>query len=185
MHPVLDFFLHRLEPRIETDFVEDVDRNLAIHFIEELQVQGKMWSTEDHLRSHNCDQRQAIYLAKKYSKKLFDLYGCDLYVHCLALLKYKIGGWSAVHTDKMDADCSDCVLSAVMYMNADYEGGDIVFPKISKSYHPASGTCISYPSLWPAYDHGVNTVTSGTRYTLAWCFTKNIDRAFKPYLLDP
>src|SRR5262249_42572397 len=151
-------------------------REFAIQFIDELQVQERMWSTEDHLRSYNSDQDQAIYLAKKYSKKLFDLYGDDLYVHCFALIKYGVGGWLAVHTDKMDEDCSDCVLSAVMYLNADYEGGEIVFPKINKLYHPPSGTCISYPSLWPAYDHGVNQVTSGTRYAMAWCFTKNMDR---------
>src|SRR5262245_54062649 len=107
MHPILNFFQARLEPRIEADFVEQEDREFAIQFIDELQVQERMWSTEDHLRSYNSDQDQAIYLAKKYSKKLFDLYGDDLYVHCFALIKYGVGGWLAVHTDKMDEDCSD------------------------------------------------------------------------------
>jgi hypothetical protein len=71
-----------------------------------------------------------------------------------------------------------------MYLNDEYEGGEIVFPTLRKSYHPDPGTCISYPTLWPAYDHGVNTVTGGARYVMAWCFTTNADRAFKPYLLS-
>ena len=184
MSAIFRFFEARLEPRIESDFVERQDRAFAIQFADALQARDHMFSAENHLRSHNSDEPKAIYLAQKYSSRLLDRYGKPpgVYVHCFALLKYGVGGGMAVHTDRMDAECCDCVLSAVMYLNDEYEGGEITFPKIRKSYHPRPGACISYPTLWPAYDHGVNTVTAGTRYVMAWCFTTNADRAFKPYL---
>ena len=87
-----------------------------------------------------------------------------------------------VHNDKMDEECSDCALSSVMYLNDEYTGGEITFPRLGKKYHPSAGTWVSYPALWQDFDHGVDRVESGTRYALAWCFTTNLHKAFKPYL---
>jgi hypothetical protein len=184
MNQIFSYFDARLEPRIDVDFVEPEDRDSTIRMIDALEATNRMWVAEQHLRLHNDDTQEVVHLARKYAGKLLALYGRPpgVFVHCLALLKYGVGGNMRMHSDRMNEECSDCVLSAVMYLNDAYEGGEIFFPRISKSYHPAPGTCVSYPSLWPAYDHGVHAVTAGTRYAMAWCFTANADRAFRPYL---
>jgi Rps23 Pro-64 3,4-dihydroxylase Tpa1-like proline 4-hydroxylase len=172
------------EPNVMTNFLEPADINYAIKFVDFLELKNVLWG-QDNLRVYNCEYGEAIYFAQKYSQKLFESYNLltGIYVHCLGFIKYNPGDLMGVHTDKMDEECSECVLSAVMYLNNDYKGGEIVFPRLVKSYHPEPGTCVSYPSLWPSFDHGVNMVVEGTRYALAWCFTSNPDKAFKPYLL--
>jgi hypothetical protein len=185
MNTITKYFINATEPRPIDNFIESSDMSLAIDFTDFLESRNLMWG-DQNLRAYNCDYNEAVYLAKKYSKKIFDVYNSSpkLYVHYMGLIKYKVGAWMEVHNDKMDEQCSECELSAVMYLNDNYEGGEIIFPNLKKQYHPKSGSCISYPSLWTDFDHGVNKVTAGTRYSMAWCFTSNKEKAFKPYLQD-
>jgi predicted 2-oxoglutarate/Fe(II)-dependent dioxygenase YbiX len=56
-------------------------------------------------------------------------------------------------------------LSALLYLNDDYEGGEITFPHIGFSQKPKAGSLIFFPSNF-VFVHEVNAVTSGTRYAL-------------------
>jgi predicted 2-oxoglutarate/Fe(II)-dependent dioxygenase YbiX len=54
----------------------------------------------------------------------------------------------------------------VIYLNDDYEGGEIYFPNLSLELKPLPGTLITFPGTL-RYLHGVRRVTGGMRHTIA------------------
>ena len=50
-----------------------------------------------------------------------------------------------------------------LYLNNDYEGGDIFFPNLDFRYHPKAGDLLIF-KIDPDFVHYTETVTSGTRY---------------------
>lgn len=61
-------------------------------------------------------------------------------------------------------------LAILVYLNDDYEGGELYFPRYNYSIKPTAGTMITFPgSLY--YIHGVKEITKGVRYTInQWSF---------------
>lgn len=52
--------------------------------------------------------------------------------------------------------------ASVIYLNDDYEGGEIYFPDLDVSYKPVAGVLLLFEGfLW----HGVRAVGNGVRYT--------------------
>jgi hypothetical protein len=62
-------------------------------------------------------------------------------------------------------------IATLVYLNDDYTGGDIYFPKYDISYKPKPGDLLCFPDN-PDYVHGVKTIESGTRYTTPRWFTR-------------
>jgi len=179
-------FVDSLEPNVISEFVDKQDRDFLKQFIDFLDTRNELQDgTGENKRKYNLDYLELIPLIKKYSQKVFTEYSTSkpIYTHVVGLIKYVEGDWMELHWDWMNEECNSCVLSSVMYLNDDYSGGEITFPNLNKEYHPQAGTWVSYPSLDQRFNHGVNKVTSGVRYALAWCFTADLNKAFKPYLL--
>lgn len=78
------------------------------------------------------------------------------------LLRYDVGGYLPAHQDQ---GVSSRVLSSVMYLNDDYEGGEIKFPNSNISFKPEAGSVIFFPSNF-LYVHEVAPITSGSRYSM-------------------
>lgn len=57
-------------------------------------------------------------------------------------------------------------MSALIYLNDDYEGGEIVFPKQNLTIKPKSGMLIAFPGN-PMYPHSVNPCYGNLRYTIS------------------
>lgn len=55
--------------------------------------------------------------------------------------------------------------SSVIYLNDEYEGGEIYFPKQNFSIKPEKYSAIFFPGNDYDYLHGVKEITSGKRYT--------------------
>ena len=56
--------------------------------------------------------------------------------------------------------------AAVLYLNDDYTGGELFFPKFDYSFKPAAGSLVLFPGT-EEYEHGVHPVTAGpTRYVI-------------------
>lgn len=53
---------------------------------------------------------------------------------------------------------------SIIYLNEEYEGGELFFPKYNIHIKPKPGTLVFFPST-NMYAHGVTEVVSGTRYT--------------------
>jgi predicted 2-oxoglutarate/Fe(II)-dependent dioxygenase YbiX len=88
-------------------------------------------------------------------------------------LKYRPGEFYKAHYD--GGTESGRSISAVIYLNDDYEGGEIEFPNFKIKLKPEKGMLILFPSNY-AYRHIAHPVLSGTKYSLVtWIH----DRPFK------
>ena len=56
-------------------------------------------------------------------------------------------------------------VSIVVYLNDDYEGGDIWFPRFNLSFKPQAGDIIVFPSTY-VYEHASQDMISGTKYSV-------------------
>jgi hypothetical protein len=79
------------------------------------------------------------------------------------LLKYTAGGKFDRHYDSFPA--AQRAVSVLIYLNNDYEGGEIEFVNFGVKIKPKSGTLILFPSNYP-YSHVAHPVTSGTKYVV-------------------
>lgn len=80
----------------------------------------------------------------------------------LHLLKYEKSGHLPAHQDQ---GVSSRVLSSVMYLNDNYEGGEIEFVNSKVKVRPEAGSVIFFPSNF-LYIHEVYPITEGSRYSM-------------------
>jgi hypothetical protein len=60
----------------------------------------------------------------------------------------------------------------VIYLNDDYEGGELWFPYLDIKFKPQAGDIILFPSTF-IYAHSSLKVTSGTKYSAVTMFDYN------------
>lgn len=82
--------------------------------------------------------------------------------HTMHLLKYDKSGHLPAHQDQ---GISSRVLSVLLYLNDDYEGGEIEFRHSNLKFKPKAGSVLFFPSNF-LYVHEVYPVTKGPRYAL-------------------
>jgi hypothetical protein len=80
-----------------------------------------------------------------------------------SVLKYGVGQKFTNHID--DHPVFHRRVSLVYYMNDNYSGGQINFPRFGISYKPAANEILMFPSTY-VYNHSVSEVTEGTRYAV-------------------
>jgi hypothetical protein len=81
------------------------------------------------------------------------------------ILKYTSGGLLPAHQDH---GVSSRALSVLLYLNDDYEGGEISFPQSKVTLKPPAGSVIFFPSNF-IYVHEIAEMKSGVRYAVpAW-----------------
>jgi hypothetical protein len=92
------------------------------------------------------------------------MYGISTTWHdTYGILKYGIGQKFTNHID--DHTDFHRRISTVYYINDDYEGGEINFPRFNITIKPKGNQMILFPSTY-TYNHSVNEVTLGTRYAV-------------------
>jgi hypothetical protein len=98
-----------------------------------------------------------------------NIYQADVKTHeSYSILKYGIGQNFVNHVD--DHFAGPRRISHVHYLNEDYEGGEIEFPRFGIVYKPKANQSIFFPSGY-VYNHSVRPVISGTRYAVvSWSF---------------
>jgi len=82
--------------------------------------------------------------------------------HTMHLLRYDKTGHLPAHQDQ---GISTRVLSVLLYLNDDYEGGEIEFKHSNIKIKPEPGSVLFFPSNF-LYVHEVYPVTKGPRYAL-------------------
>lgn len=80
-----------------------------------------------------------------------------------SILKYSLGQKFVNHID--DHSHFHRRISYVYYLNDNYLGGEIVFPRFNISYKPKANEMLIFPSTY-VYNHSVLPVTEGTRYSI-------------------
>lgn len=82
------------------------------------------------------------------------------------VLRYENGGKYDTHMD--DGVKTPRRVSALLYLNDDYDGGQLEFPLLGIFYKPMAGDLVMFPSGMP-YAHAALPVTSGIKYcVVAW-----------------
>lgn len=80
-----------------------------------------------------------------------------------SILKYRPGEEYKSHYD--GGTMSGRTISALIYLNSNYEGGEIEFPHFGVKIKPEAGMMVLFPSNF-AYRHIAHPVRSGTKYAL-------------------
>jgi predicted 2-oxoglutarate/Fe(II)-dependent dioxygenase YbiX len=75
------------------------------------------------------------------------------------ICKYHEGTFMGPHTD----DSQNAYISGVLYLNDDYEGGELEFPNYGLSIKPEAGSMIIFPSTHP-YIHDPKPAYGSERY---------------------
>lgn len=82
------------------------------------------------------------------------------------LAKYEPGSHIRAHNDTATEFSARCV-SALLYLNDDFHGGELVFPRLEISHRTHAGEMVLFPS---EYLHAVTPVVSGIRYCFVGFF---------------
>jgi hypothetical protein len=87
----------------------------------------------------------------------------------LSVVRWTEGTYLNLHVDDLGY-VTDNHLPVVIYLNNDYEGGEIRFETHGLSFKPNAGDFIVFPGNMH-YPHEVTKILSGTRYTLPVWFS--------------
>jgi hypothetical protein len=100
------------------------------------------------------------------------------------LLRYRSGGFYLSHSDAYDyvreqgawRKAVDRDVSLLIYLNDEYEGGELHFKRLSYTLRPRAGMLVWFPSDI-RYEHMAQIVTSGRRYALvSWAAAAGVER---------
>lgn len=95
------------------------------------------------------------------------------------LVRWPVGSMQWPHADKELHEGPDAGkpgnfpwydLGTIFYLNEDYEGGRLHFPKQEIAFKPKKKAAYFFPGDLN-YIHGVDIITQGTRYTSPWFWT--------------
>lgn len=110
---------------------------------------------------------------KEYVESTYNL-PCEFSI--LEFIKYEVGGHYISHIDgqylegntiKIGPEQKD--ITCILYLNDDYEGGELIFNFFNKTIIPQKGDVVTFPSNW-RYLHKVSTITEGERYAIVIWF---------------
>lgn len=85
------------------------------------------------------------------------------YKEAFNFVKYLPGKYFKIHGDH--GPYYTCTISAVVYLNDDYDGGEIEFIRQGLVVKPKVGDIVMFPSNF-VYEHASLEVTSGTKYSV-------------------
>jgi predicted 2-oxoglutarate/Fe(II)-dependent dioxygenase YbiX len=91
----------------------------------------------------------------------------------LSISKYSSGKEMGPHVDSYEDERSP-ILSIVLYLNDNYEGGELSFEKQGVSIKPSAGSLIAFPSIAPYY-HESKKINSGIKYMSPGFWYKRVD----------
>jgi hypothetical protein len=93
------------------------------------------------------------------------------YFEAINIVRYGKGEYFKTHSD--DGDPYRCTVSAVGYVNDDFEGGELTFPIFGLTYKPKAGEMVLFPSAY-AYAHASEPITDdGVKYSFVIMMDRN------------
>lgn len=164
------------EPLIINNFINEEECNIIVDSINNCSEEHLIINVGPRKSSLNDPNLKLVELVQKYLDKIKSICNIDtLYVAEYLVTLSHPGMDMEVHDDTEDKE--HFVISAVLYANNDFEGGDIFFPTINLTHSPKMGDIAIFPSGGEKSLHGVKKITSGKRYAMPIWFTDKIDKA--------
>lgn len=113
----------------------------------------------------------------KLEEAVSAVYGKTVTPSSIHAQKWDVGSSANPHSDNSDFDGNptegfdNLKYVGILYLNSDYEGGDLFFPEHGISIHPNAGSMYIF-SGGVENIHGVTEIISGTRYSIVsfWSF---------------
>lgn len=90
----------------------------------------------------------------------------------ISISKYKTGAFMGGHVDDYGEEGAVPIMSAVIYLNSDYEGGELHFPGQDVLIKPKAGSVIVFPSKEPFY-HESLLIRTGVKYMVSAFWVKS------------
>lgn len=118
---------------------------------------------DEFFRQTNNKCYELISSAVHNYKGIFNIEQDIKHAEPYTLLRYSNGEQYKFHYD--GGTGSSRSISVLVYLNDDYEGGEIEFPHFKTTIKPKAGMLILFPSNY-AYGHIAHPVTSGTKYVI-------------------
>jgi len=84
-----------------------------------------------------------------------------------SLLRYTEGGKYSAHVDR--GAPNNRVVSGLIYLNDDFEGGELHFPRQELTIKPKPGSLVLFPSFH-TFEHASLPIKSGTKYAVVTWF---------------
>lgn len=112
---------------------------------------------------HNQFNMLLLAASTGYSERFGVEDGQRLVQEDYSLLRYSGGQQYHAHHDGVPSNAR--VISAICYLNDDYEGGELEFTNFDIKIKPQAGMLILFPSNY-AYQHIAHPVTDGSKYAL-------------------
>ena len=137
---------------------------------------------EKNLESLSKGHKEAVSLCAQVKQCALDL--SDEYFKTLEIYKtphlpnvfdikiYKVGALMGTHFDDHPSDDQETILSAVIYLNDDYEGGELYFDQQDIKIKPMAGCVIFFPST-KDFTHASLEITKGQKECIPLFFYKN------------
>lgn len=94
------------------------------------------------------------------------------YMEAINFVRYGEKQHFAVHADH--GFSYTCTVSSVVYLNDNYDGGELWFPYLDIKWKPQIGDMVFFPSTY-IYAHAALPVTSGVKYSAVTMFDYNDD----------
>jgi hypothetical protein len=105
---------------------------------------------------------------KRVEKVLLEISQQNLFLTSIEALINSDGQGMPVHFDDSPENMETTThYGVVLYLNDDYEGGEIYYPKLDIQYKPKAGDMIIHPGS-EEYAHGVRDISNGTRYVITF-----------------
>lgn len=175
----VQFFISELEESVKTGIIQwsDAIQSSGSYnskgFIEKKIRNCKVISLPQYDLISENQKQGALYEIHKTLNNIinpaFSLY-CNFYnAHHWSqnegwqLLKYESDNYFTNHYD--DSKLFARTISMSFFLNDNYEGGEIEFPRFNLKIKPKANEIIFFPSNY-VYNHIVHSVVSGTRYSI-------------------
>ena len=179
------------KPTVLSNFVSEKDNARLLEIINEKESAGLLGQTTTG--DVKIDGRHMLWneqdpewwgILRPYIKKIIDGYGNpNLVPHDIAMLKYYPGPGMGLHSDQ-DCPCAGmCHLTSVIYLNDDYDGGEVVFPWIAKEYKLNAREAMVFPQHEKVADHAIKPIKSGNRYAIITCYSEHKEM-LRPFHAD-
>ena len=118
--------------------------------------------------------KQYIELVRNTIQEQFEI-TTPLYTDILCFNRWRVGDIQHPHADDGNGFAWR-KFGCVLYLNEEYEGGEIYFTNQDISFKPKANTQAFFPGD-AEFLHGVNKITSGIRYTLSTFWTYDLARS--------
>jgi hypothetical protein len=115
-------------------------------------------------------------LRQKFQEAIELVFDREVVANTSHAQKWDVGGFAAPHSDNSDFDGHPNAFEinkyvGILYLNDEYEGGELYFPEHDIEFKPRAYSYICFPGGVENI-HGVQEILKGTRYTMVsfWDF---------------